>query len=170
MAGIFGGGAPDVEDRKAALLARRAPAPQAAAAPQADAPIAGSRVAVRTEHSGICDVPSSRVLHAPGGASSMAGIFGGGAPAPVDNRVAKAPPSAAAPPANNNLAAGQRVAVRTEHSGICDVPSSRVLAVPGGQSSMAGIVGGVEDRKAALLARRAQAAAPCAETTNIAAP
>ena len=61
------------------------------------------------------------------------------------------------------------MAVRNEYTGISEVSSSRVLAAPGGASSMGSLIagGGVEDRKAALLARRAQAA-PFAETTNTA--
>ena len=167
MASIFGGGEP--------AAPARAPAPRAPAAPvpvaNTDAPVAGSRVTVRTEHLGINDVSSSRVLAAPGGASSMASIFGGGAdaaPAPVQ----KAPPAvAAAPTKPAEMAAGQRVIQRTEHLGINEVASSRVLAAPGGASSMAGILpgAGVEDRKAALMARRAQAsAAPFADATNVA--
>ena len=57
-----------------------------------------------------------------------------------------------------NLAgcAGQRVAQRTEHDGIQDRPSTLVHAAPGGNSAMAGIVGGstAADRIAAMKARR----------------
>ena len=137
-----------------------------------DAPVAGQRVAVRTEHGGITDVPSSRVLAAPGGRSDMGSIiFGGGDAAPATQPVRKmeAPVAPVAPVANVAPAAGQRVAVRTEHGGITEVSSSRVLAAPGGKSDMASIIGGgggADDRKAALMARRAQATA-MHPTTNV---
>ena len=85
----------------------------------------------------LTDRPSSRVLAAPGGASSMAGIFGGGdvsAPPPSQRGVAKATVPEGA--------AGQRIAVRNEHTGISEIASSRVLAAPGGASSMSRIFGG----------------------------
>lgn len=133
----------------------------------------GARVAVRNEHTGISDIPSSRVLAAPGGRSDMASIMSGGAEPTAPAPKTQVAPTAtmAAPPAQ--LAAGQRVPIRTEHTGISEVSSSRVLAAPGGQSSMAAVMGGCDtaaDRKAALMARRAQVGAPLGESTNVAAP
>ena len=164
--GALLGGQPDA-------VAPARPAPRAPAAPPmavGNEPAAGGRVVNRSEHT-VHAAPSTRVHAAPGGNSSMSSIFGGDAPATVTPAPTKVvPPAATAAPAN--LAAGQRVAVRTEHTGISEVASSRVLAAPGGQSSMASIIGGgaVEDRKAALLARRAQVGggtAPFVETTNV---
>ena len=64
-------------------------------------------------------------------------------------------------------AAGQRVPVRTEYTGITEHSSSRVLERPGGKDNMSGIFGGAsaDDRKAALMARRAQVGA-FTEATN----
>ena len=156
MAGIFGGADNDP-----------APKPAAPAAPShVPEGVAGQRVACRTEVQGISEVPSSRVLAAPGGQSSMASLIAG-MPEPV--AVAKEPavpaPAVTAAPAAPQLAAGQRVAVRTEHQGINEVSSSRVLAAPGGQSDMASLISGgaVTDRKAELMARRAA----FGEATNV---
>ena len=160
MASIFGGG----EAPSHAAPPRAAPPVQAAiVAPPASgaAPAAGARVVNRSEHT-IHEAPSTRVHAAPGGNSSMASIFGAAEPTPTPVPQPAAPPARVEAPAQPaaapmQLAAGQRVAVRTEHTGISEVPSSRVLAAPGGQSSMAALVGGsTSDRKAALLARRAQ--------------
>lgn len=61
----------------------------------AQQPTFGARVHVQTEHTGITDRPSSRVHHAPGGASSFSLSDGSQEAAPV-----RPPPArAAAPPA-----------------------------------------------------------------------
>ena len=146
MAGIFGGadyGAP-APVRKAAPAAPAAPFVPAAVAP---AQVHGARTNIVTEHTGIVDGhTSSRVLAPPGGKTSMAGIFGGseyGAPAPksaAKPAAAPAPVAAAAP-----VVHGGYKRVVTEHTGIVDGhTSSRVLAPPGGKTSMAGIFGGYE--------------------------
>ena len=113
--------------------------------------------------------PSSRVLAQPGGKSDMASILAmGGAPEPAKPAPRTANPVAPSMPGDAPVA-GQRVAVRTEHGGITEVSSSRVLAAPGGKSDMASIIGGgsgADDRKAALMARRAQATA-MHPTTNV---
>lgn len=88
------------------------------------------------------DRPSTRVHHAPGGNSSMSGIFGSSAatsaPPPSASSAAPAAPkdgNAAAPAPNGGAAAGQRVALRTEHTGISAHSSTRVHAGPGGNST-----------------------------------
>ena len=99
----------------------------------------------------------------------MASILAmGGAPEPAKPAPRTANPVAPSMPGDAPVA-GQRVAVRTEHGGITEVSSSRVLAAPGGKSDMASIIGGgggADDRKAALMARRAQATA-MHPTTNV---
>ena len=168
MASILGGGAPE------APVPRPAPsAPQPVPTTQ-NAAAAGAARVNRSEYT-MHEAPSTRVHAAPGGRSSMAEIIFGSAE-PTPPAAPKQPPAQAptnvpttsdpAPPAQ--MAAGQRVANRTEYMGISEVSSSRVLAAPGGQSSMSAILGGVsaDDRKAALLARRAQVGAPFADATN----
>ena len=163
MGGIFGGPAPEPV---------RTAAPRAPVTNTSSDVTFGARVAMRTEHTGISGnggVNSSRVLAAPGGNSDMASLLSMGAsaaPVPVQ-QAAPVAPAVATPAAPQQLAAGQRIAVRTEHTGITEHASSRVLAVPGGQSNMASILGGctVDDRKAALMARRAQVG-----QENVAAP
>ena len=117
---------------------------------------------------------SSRVLAAPGGNSSMASIFGGGAPAaPPAPRAMPAPAAAPTAMPAQQPVAGARVQLRTEHTGIeVGNVSSRVLAAPGGASSMGSLLGGqsASDRIAALKARREAAEAPLADATNAARP
>jgi hypothetical protein len=161
-----------------------APAAQstkASSAPVANGgPVAGLRVPVRTEHTGISEHPSTRVHAAPGG-NQQFNIFSSSVDNPLSRSATAAAPvaQAAAPPATvapvsapvapSQLAAGQRVAVRTQHSGICDVPSTFVHAAPGGNSDMSSIIGGstANDRIAAMKARREASAAPLANATNI---
>ena len=109
--------------------------------------IAGGRTNIVTEHTGIVDGhTSSRVLAPPGGRTSI-NLFGGDdAPAPVRKAAPAAPaapfvPAAVAPAQVH----GARTNIVTEHTGIVDGhTSSRVLAPPGGKTSMAGIFGGYE--------------------------
>ena len=128
---------------------------------------AGQRVELRTEHTGITvGNVSSRVLAAPGGASDMASIISGGGSAPAAAAVQVLPQPVASVPAQPvaqpQMAAGQRVELRTEHTGITvGNVSSRVLAAPGGASDMASIISGgadcsAADRIAAMKARRMQ--------------
>ena len=157
MASIFGGAAAEPVAKKAA--------PSAPPAANVHQPAAGGRVVNRSEYT-VHNAPSTRVHAAPGGNSSMGGIFGTSAPtttpAPQPNTTPIAPIAAA-----TQLAAGQRVVNRTEHAGIEAGASTRVLSAPGGASSVAGLLGGnAEDRKAALQARRA---AHLADATNVAA-
>ena len=92
----------------------------------------GQRVAVRNEHTGISDVPSTFVHAPPGGRSNLClGGYGGDAPAE-----SRSPAPRAAPPAAHDGAFGARVAVQTEHTGISDRPSTLVHAPPGGASSL----------------------------------
>ena len=190
-----------------------APAPRVVAAPPSsnnpeDMPVAGQRIELRTEHTGITAHSSSRVLAAPGGRSDMASLLSGGggvivcccsnpappsplaanthssltftqesspsslsAQAPAQVPVARHVPAPTAPVAGQQLAAGQRVVMRTEFSGIeTGHASSRVLAVPGGQSDMASIMSGganssASDRIAALKAKR-QANPILGDSTN----
>ena len=89
----------------------------------------------------ISDRNSSRVLAAPGGRSDMASLLGGyaEAPAPAVRAIAAAPAASSNP---MDCAAGQRIQLRTEHTGITGHSSSRVLAAPGGRSDMASIMSG----------------------------
>ena len=162
---IFGG---ESEAPPASAVAR----PTAAVGNQDQA--AGQRLAVRTEHTGISDHPSSRVLSAPGGKQSFS-IFGHEETAPAappsarEQQAAHATAVAVAPVAAPVMAAGQRVVQRTEFHGIQDRNSTLVHAAPGGSSEMASIVGGstAADRIAAMKAKReAASAAPLAEATN----
>ena len=165
MASILGGGAPE------APVARPAPSAPQFVPTTNNAVAAGSARPIRSEYT-MSDAPSTRVHAAPGGRSEMASlIFGGGEPVePAAPKPAPAQAPINMPPAAGQMAAGQRVANRTEYMGISEVSSSRVLAAPGGQSSMAAILSGAgesaDDRKAALLQRRAQVGAPFADATN----
>ena len=153
---IFGG-----EDYPA-VPARLKPTPAQTEAPaRAVAPAqptntgmaAGGRVQVNTEHTGISDRSSTR-LHAPPGGKQNLNIFGGGEEAP-------APARAAAPAQfiDTGMAAGGRVQVNTEHTGISDRSSTRLHAPPGGKQSInifaqEVVAGSAEDRMAAMKARR----------------
>ena len=154
---IFGGAEP-------------APAPQRRAAPTQPTQgtygvsvAAGARMPVRTEHTGISEHPST-LVHAPPGGRQSFNIFGGEGysqptPAPAAAPVVSAP---------GVMAAGQRVIQRTEFHGIQDRNSTLVHAAPGGESSMASMLGGstAADRIAAMKARRDATAIPLAEATN----
>ena len=140
---------------------------QVAVQPQQQQMAAGQRVELRTEHTGITvGNVSSRVLAVPGGASDMASIIAGGGSTAVAPAPARQPsqPQVQQPVAQEQRAAGQRVELRTEHTGITvGNVSSRVLAVPGGASDMASIISGTPaadcsatDRIAALKAKRMQ--------------
>ena len=157
---LFGGDDAPAPVRKAAPAAPAAPFVPAAVAP---AQVHGARTNIVTEHTGIVDGhTSSRVLAPPGGKTSMAGIFGGseyGAPAP---KSAAKPAAAPAPVAAAAPVHGAYKRVVTEHTGIVDGhTSSRVLAPPGGKTSMAGIFGGADYEPRAAAAPRA-APAPVA--------
>ena len=124
---------------------------------------AGARMPVRTEHTGISEHPST-LVHAPPGGRQSFNIFGGEGyseptPAPAAAPVTSAP---------GVMAAGQRVIQRTEFHGIQDRNSTLVHAAPGGESSMASMLGGstAADRIAAMKARRDATAIPLAEATN----
>ena len=154
---IFGGAEP-------------APAPQRRAAPTQPTQgtygisvAAGARMPVRTEHTGISEHPST-LVHAPPSGRQSFNIFGGEGyseptPAPAAAPVVSAP---------GVMAAGQRVIQRTEFHGIQDRNSTLVHAAPGGESSMASMLGGstAADRIAAMKARRDATAIPLAEATN----
>ena len=172
---IFGG------EESAAPQPRAPPAANVPAVPQQMVGAAGGRVTLRTEHTGMTvGNVSSRVLAAPGGASSMSAVFGyqtAGtaaptapvAPPPTHQAVPPAPVAAPIAAQPQMAAAGQRVELRTEHTGITiGNVSSRVLATPGGASSMASIIGGssasASDRIAALKAKREG----LADATNVA--
>ena len=94
------------------------------------APVAGGRMPVRTEHTGISEHPSTRVHAAPGGHSSLSLSDGS---APEASRPAPPPPQ---PQQQQAVVAGGRMPTRTEHTGISDHPSTRVHAAPGGHSSL----------------------------------
>ena len=164
MGSLLGGFVDSASQPEPLNSSRRAPVTHAAVA--GEAPVAGRRVELRTEHTGITvGNVSSRVLAAPGGQSEMASLISGGyvqnmAPKPL-NSSRRGAPFAQAPAAGEPLAAGQRIEVRTEHTGITvGNVSSRVLAAPGGRSEMASLIGGgcdqttAGDRIAALKARR----------------
>lgn len=113
----------------------------------------------------LTDRNSSRVLAAPGGHSDMASLLGGyQAPAVHQPRQTQPQPQPYQQQVNTvpQMAAGQRVELRTEHTGITvGNVSSRVLAAPGGASDMASIISGgadcsAADRIAAMKARRMQ--------------
>ena len=114
---------------------------------------AGGRIQVNTEHTGISDRSSTR-LHAPPGGKQSINVFGGGEEAPAPARAA-----APAQPTNTGMAAGGRVQVNTEHTGISDRSSTRLHAPPGGKQSInifaqEVVAGSAEDRMAAMKARR----------------
>jgi hypothetical protein len=101
--------------------------------------VAGTRMRVQTEHTGISDHPSTKVHAPPGGASSFAFSYGDVQPA---QRQEKAPPPPQAAPqamvqqqAPGQQVAGTRMRVQTEHTGISEHPSTKVHAPPGGASS-----------------------------------
>jgi len=132
------------------------PNPAAAVAP-AKQDSFGQRIENRSEHGDFgMQRNSSRVLAAPGGNSSFS--FGGDEPAPA---VSRATSQQEVVP--GSMAAGAR---RTEEGGISERSSTRIHAAPGGNSSihLGGDSSCIEDRKAMLMARRAQA--PFAEKTN----
>ena len=119
---LFGGDAP------------AAPAMAKKAAVTAEEQTFGHRVIQHTEHMGIGDKRSTRVHAAPGGNSSL-NLFGG-EPEPV-----RAAPVVAAPPQHKpqqpaQSAAGGHMRVQTEHNGVSERCSSRVLAAPGGNSTI----------------------------------
>ena len=142
--------------------ARAASAPVAAVPPQPKPQqmAAGGHMRVQTEYNGISDRASSRVLAAPGGNSSL-NLFGGDdAAAPVAAPVAaprQAPPTAM-PAQPQQMAAGGHMRVQTEFNGISERASSRVLAAPGGNSTIflgdAAANGTAEDRMTALRRMR----------------
>ena len=137
---IFGG------DDSPAMPARLKAMPAQTQAPMG---AAGGRMQVNTEHSGICDRSSTR-LHAPPGGKQSINIFGGDAE--VATKVQRVVEPAQA--VNTGMAAGGRMQVNTEHSGICDRSSPRLHAPPGGKQSI-NIFGGEEEVRAP-----ARAAAP----------
>jgi hypothetical protein len=169
---IFGGADDTPATRAAPAQPPAAPAHAAGAPTPLDSqPTFGQRVEVRTEHTGISDRPSTFV-HAPPGGRQQFNIFGGDEPVapPKPAPVAQqgVPAAMNAVPA---MAAGQRVAVRTEHTGISERPSTLVHAAPGGNSSMASLMGGMTaaDRIAAMKAKREASVAaptPLGEATN----
>lgn len=124
-----------------------------------------SRLLSRSET--ISDRPSSRVLAAPGGKQSF-NIFGSEEPAPVHATptasVTQVPVTAPQPGLVTgygvSVAAGHRLPVRTEHTGISEHPSTLVHAPPGGKQSF-NIFGG-EEPVAAPPTARMQPAAPVA--------
>ena len=143
---------------------RAAPAPMVAAPPQPkpQQPVmqaAGGHMRIQTEHTGISDRCSSRVLAAPGGNSSL-NLFGGddAPPAAAQAAVPRQAPPPALPAQPQQQAAGGHMRVQTEHMGISDRSSSRVLAAPGGNSTIflgdAAANGTAEDRMAALRRMR----------------
>ena len=85
-------------------------------------------------------------------------------------------PQVQQPAAQEQRAAGQRIELRTEHTGITvGNVSSRVLAVPGGASDMASIISGgadcsASDRIAALKAKRMQLGDATNDTRGVYAP
>ena len=114
----------------------------------------GKRVAIRNEHTGISEVPSTRVHAAPGGKQQI-NIFGGMEDAPAP-RPRQAPAVASTP---RDQVAGGRVPTRNEYTGISDVPSTRVHAAPGDRQQI-NIFGGMEDAPAPQMSRKAPAPAP----------
>ena len=119
------------EQRRQMMMARRENASgQQQMAVKDTAPVAGARVPVRNEHTGISAHPSTFV-HAPPGGKSSLNLFGGD-DAPIQPK-APAPVADAAP---KDGVFGARVAVQTEHTGISDRPSTFVHAPPGGKSSL----------------------------------
>merc|ERR1719246_186173 len=110
------------------------------AQPLADLPAFGQRVQKQTEYTGITDKPSTR-LHAPPGGKQSFNIFGGDEAAHCPSM--RANPMAAKTEAPMG-AAGGRMQVHTEHSGICDRSSTRLHAPPGGKQSI-NIFGGEEE-------------------------
>ena len=96
--------------------------------------------------------------------------------APAPTHVVQPQPPAQQLAAQEQPAAGQRVELRTEHTGITvGNVSSRVLAAPGGTSDMASIISGgadctASDRIAALKAKRMQLGDATNDTRGIYAP
>ena len=141
---IFGG------DDSPAMPARLKPAPAQTGAPMG---AAGGRMQVNTEYTGISDRSSTR-LHAPPGGKQSINIFGG-------EEEVRAPAQAAAPAqaVNTGMAAGGRMQVNTEYTGISDRSSTRLHAPPGGVQSInifsqEVVAGSADDRMAAMKARR----------------
>ena len=136
-----------------------APMPAAPPQPKPQMQAAGGHMRVQTEHMGISDRCSSRVLAAPGGNSSL-NLFGGddAPPAAAQAAVPRQAPPPALPAQPQQQAAGGHMRVQTEHMGISDRSSSRVLAAPGGNSTIflgdAAANGTAEDRMAALRRMR----------------
>ena len=115
---------------------------------------AGGRIQVNTEHTGISDRSSTR-LHAPPGGKQSLNIFGGDEEMPAKVQRVVAPAQAA----DTGMAAGGRIQVNTEHTGISDRSSTRLHAPPGGKQSLnifaqEVVAGSAEDRMAAMKARR----------------
>ena len=142
---IFGG------DDSPAMPARLKPAHAQTEAPMG---AAGGRMQVNTEHSGICDRSSTR-LHAPPGGKQSINIFGGDEDVPTKVQRVVAPAQAV----NTGMAAGGRMQVNTEYSGISDRSSTRLHAPPGGVQSInifaqEVVAGSADDRMAAMKARR----------------
>jgi hypothetical protein len=142
---IFGG-----EDYPA-MPARLKPRP---AQPTNTGMAAGGRIQVNTEHTGISDRSSTR-LHAPPGGKQSLNIFGGDEEMPAKVQRVVAPAQAA----DTGMAAGGRIQVNTEHTGISDRSSTRLHAPPGGKQSLnifaqEVVAGSAEDRMAAMKARR----------------
>jgi len=110
-----------------------------AVALRAGAPAAGGRVAVRTEYTGISEHSSTRLHAAPGGKSSISLAFDADPVLPAvakpTSKPAASQPIAAPQAAGASQAAGGRVAVRNEYTGISAHPSTRVHAAPGGKSN-----------------------------------
>ena len=141
---LFGGDAP-----AAPGMVKKAAAP-------AEEQTFGRRVIQHTEHMGIGDKRSTRVHAAPGGNSSL-NLFGG-EPEPVRAAPRQAPPTAMMPAQPQQMAAGGHMRIQTEHNGISERCSSRVLAAPGGNSTIflgdAAANGTAEDRMTALRRMR----------------
>ena len=124
------------------------------AQPLADLRACGQRVQRQTEYTGITDKPSTR-LHAPPGGHQSINIFGGDDSPAMPARLKPAHAQTEAPMG----AAGGRMQVNTEHSGICDRSSTRLHAPPGGVQSInifaqEVVAGSADDRMAAMKARR----------------
>ena len=122
--------------------------------PLAELPAHGQRVQIQTEYTGITDKPSTR-LHAPPGGHQSINIFGGEDYPAMPARLKPRP----AQPTNTGMAAGGRIQVNTEHTGISDRSSTRLHAPPGGKQSLnifaqEVVAGSAEDRMAAMKARR----------------
>jgi hypothetical protein len=142
---IFGG------DDSPAMPARLKPAPAQTGAPMG---AAGGRMQVNTEYTGISDRSSTR-LHAPPGGKQSINIFGGEEEVPTKVQRVVAPAQAV----NTGMAAGGRMQVNTEYTGISDRSSTRLHAPPGGVQSInifsqEVVAGSADDRMAAMKARR----------------